>query len=377
SMSHEIRTPLTGLLGMLALLKGCSLSQEQRQWLDVAQSSADSLLAVINDILDYSKIEAGRLEIEETAFDLRRLIDDQIAMITPQATHKEITFEVEVSDDFSPRMIGDPARIRQILLNLIGNAIKFTEKGRITVSVSRCALDDGTPGLRFAVRDTGIGIPAQVQPHLFNRFTQADGSITRKYGGTGLGLAICRQLVELMGGKIGLESTPGRGSTFWFVLPYRADQDCAAPATATVAPSTDEMPALRVLIVEDNPINQQLLKTILTKVGCTCEVADDGRKAVQAVRDSSYDIVLMDLQMPEMDGLTATREIRKLDGPMAAVPIIAVTADARAETRALCLQEGMADFIAKPINFRALLTAMMRAAAEGCPEACDSAAQRA
>ncbi len=364
-MSHEIRTPMNGVMGMSELLQGTELSVRQRRLAETISRSAAGLLAIINDILDFSKIEAGKLELEHIEFALREIIEETIEILVLRARAKGLELRCEIERTVPALVRGDPVRLRQVLINLAGNAIKFTETGEVVVRVA--ALDaDG--GLRFEVRDTGIGIAAEAQTQIFSAFTQADSFTTRKYGGTGLGLAICRQLIALMGGVIGVASEQDRGSTFWFeirmepvaaaaVLSMPATR--AAPARLAAAAATPPMPVPsataaagpRILVVEDNAVNREVAAGMLENLGYQSELAINGLLALEAIAESAYAAVLMDCQMPVMDGLTATEEIRRREaGSGNRVPIIALTANAMEANRERCLAAGMDDFLSKPFS---------------------------
>ncbi|WP_096700791.1 PAS-domain containing protein [Magnetospirillum sp. 15-1] len=360
TMSHEIRTPMNGVLGMLHLLTGSPLTHEQRDHLETAQSSARALLAIINDILDFSKLEAGQMTLETTRFDLHRLMEEMVALLRGAAAEKGLILRSRVAGNVPRHVAGDPTRLRQVLTNLMGNAVKFTEKGGVMVSVEAEPAGPAPSYLRFQVTDTGIGIEPAAAPALFSEFVQADSSITRRFGGTGLGLSICKKLVEMMGGEIGFDSMPGAGTTFHFTMPLAAmDEDRAASAPEGDSPS--DLPPLSVLLAEDNPVNQKLTTTLLDRWGQRVTLAHNGAEAIAAVARQHFDVVLMDVHMPGIDGLEATRRIRAMSGPAAGIPIIAMTADVLDGDAALCLEAGMDDYVAKPVEPARLLAALKAA----------------
>jgi signal transduction histidine kinase/CheY-like chemotaxis protein len=361
AMSHEIRTPLSGVLGLTNLLAETELDHKQRELTHSIQQSGDLLLTILNDILDYSKIGAGKLTLENVPFEIRELMGQVIEPMVKIAGRKLLVLESHVSSEIGPCLRGDPTRIKQVLNNLLSNALKFTEKGRIQVLVHRAG-----DGVRFAVRDTGIGIPKLAQRQLFEDFSQADQSTSRRFGGTGLGLAICKKLVEAMGGQIGVESVHGEGSLFWFQLPLVEATPSAQRKTVSGARPTRK---LRVLIAEDNAVNQRVILHLVTKkLGHEAVLAHNGLAAVEAFRSQEFDVVLMDCQMPVMDGFEAARMIRASGGLGVRLPIIAVTANAFAEDREKCISAGMTDHIPKPVQAKDLERAINKwtAILEGC-----------
>ncbi|SMH36290.1 PAS domain S-box protein [Azospirillum agricola] len=355
TMSHEIRTPMNGVLGALALVDGPNLDAEQRQMLDVASRSGNALLLIIDDILDLSKLEAGKVDLEPVDFELRNVLADTIDLLQPTATGRGLTLTTEVAPPVPQRLRADMRRIRQVLVNLIGNALKFTHRGGVTVRVSMdgAPRPDGSFPLRFEVTDSGIGISEAVLPSLFRRFTQADSSTTRRFGGTGLGLAICRELVALMDGRIGVVSTEGKGSTFWFTVACRPApsaageeaEDRAAPPHGSAAPAG----GLRLLVAEDNEINREIVVAMLGRAGHSVTAVTDGLQAVRAVEAQKFDAVLMDVQMPVMDGITATRHIRAMPGAAREIPVVALTGNAMPGNRDEYLAAGMTAYLPKPI----------------------------
>jgi PAS domain S-box-containing protein len=353
NMSHELRTPMNGVLGMIQLALQDKLDEEQRNCLDLALTSGFGLVQILDDILDLSKIEAGRFALEQKQFSLRECVTSTTSLLLPEAIHKKLVFTVTLEEQLPEFVTGDPLRLHQVITNLVGNAIKFTRQGTVAIRVTA-----GSGGISFTVSDTGIGISPEKKHLLFKPFSQVDDSSTRLYGGTGLGLVISKEIVELMGGSITCDSTEGVGSSFTFTLPFSAPESSDSPAAAPASPPltennnainhTEKTP--RILVVEDDMINQTLLQIGLGRENFDVDTADNGRDALEKLAQQQYDLILMDVQMPVMDGITATKAIRyqeQEDGGH--IPILALTAHNSCSNKELCLDAGMDDFLSKPV----------------------------
>jgi hypothetical protein len=358
NMSHEIRTPFHGLLGMLSLLRDGPLHEQQREQLRIATESADHLLAILNDVLDMSKLEAGTLALSPEPATLAALVGEVEALMRPQVAAKGLALRIEIDPQCPAHALLDVTRVKQVLFNLLANAIKFTDAGTVALCVRQVADD-----LEFVVKDTGIGMDEATMARLFQRFTQGDASRSRRHGGAGLGLEISRSLARRMGGDISANSRPGRGSVFVFRLPYTA---AAAPAPTTASPPAPEpAQALHVLVAEDHPVNRIYLGALLERLGHPAQFVENGREAVEAVEAATregrrFDVILMDLHMPELDGAQATERIRALGGDAARTPVIALTADVFPETRERCRTAGMVDFLPKPVTREDLVASLAR-----------------
>jgi PAS domain S-box-containing protein len=360
NMSHELRTPLTSVIGFSGLLsKSKALPDTERLYAERIATASDALLEVINDILDYSKLEAGAIELEPVGFDLRALIEGAAAIVEQQCQVKGLKLEVQCDDVLPDALVGDVGRLRQVMLNLLSNAVKFTSRGGVTVRAGGRVMEDGRWKLRFEVQDTGIGISAEKLPQLFDRFTQADASTTRLYGGTGLGLAISHRLIEKMDGRIWVRSETGKGTSFWFEVPLGLGRSEVANVIDVGLDRGGNLKKARILVADDAPANRELVTAILSTLGLEVYTVQDGAEAVHALQGELYDLVLMDVHMPVMDGLAATREIRRMERTRGGrTPILALTANVQSEQVARCLEAGMDGHLAKPIQLTELVSAL-------------------
>ncbi len=354
TMSHEIRTPMNGILGMASLLLNADLGERERHMTERIKQSGDGLLRLLNDILDLSKIEAGKMELEQSVFETTTMVDGVVALMEPRARQKDLTLRCTMAPEVPSHVLGDSGRLRQILFNLVGNAVKFTDEGSIELSVDARPLGANGVELRFRIKDSGPGITPDDQERLFSKFSQVDNSSSRRFGGTGLGLAICKEFVQLMGGTIGVESGAGAGSEFWFTIPTRAGApetiESAGKRRASAPNGVGQVRGLRILVAEDNVVNQEIIEAMLLEGAHQVDLVANGIEAVEAVQSFPYDLVFMDSQMPEMDGIAATAKIRALPGAVRSIPIIALTADAMTGDRERHLQAGMDDYISKPFD---------------------------
>jgi signal transduction histidine kinase len=358
NMSHEIRTPMNGIIGMVDILKHTPLNEEQKEYLSIIESSGENLLTIINDILDYSKIEAGRIELEKIPIKLEQELRRVKSILQVMADRKKLQIKLNIGPEVPEYLLGDPVRLKQIIINLVNNAIKFTEKGEVRIEVEAQKLEDGKATLLFRVVDTGIGISEEGQKRLFRSFSQVDKSTTRKFGGTGLGLAISKNLSEMMGGEIGVISKEGEGSTFWFtvcleITDAETYQKTAEPEQGGAASGKGSQRSLTILLAEDNKINQRVAMVNLNNLGHQVDIANNGKEALEMFTQKAYDLVFMDIQMPEMDGMEATKKIRELEVQQKVskkIPIIAMTANTMEGDREKYLQIGMDDYVSKPFK---------------------------
>jgi len=363
NMSHEIRTPMTGVLGFADLLAATPLTEDQRDYVETIRSSGEALLSLINDILDFSKIESGRLQLECAPVDLRGVVERTVGLLAVQAAEKGLRLSFNIDPSAPNGVLGDAMRLRQVLMNLLGNAVKFTAAGEVSLTVSGARGEDGRHRITFVVRDTGPGIPLEHQQRIFDSFSQVDASISRKYGGTGLGLAISKSLAEQMGGSISVESQPGQGAAFCFTIQAAAITEGASAARKPAAGDfqVTGLPALRIIVAEDNPVNREVILEFLRRLGYQPVWAANGVELLDMLARDAYDLVFMDVQMPEVDGLEATRRVRRDWPPTSQPRIVAMTAAAFPEDRARCLEAGMDDYVSKPVVIAELVDVLRRA----------------